>query len=263
MYIESLDKAAKAAQLKTSLLKSSWVKYLMASTLAGLYVGLGIILIFTLGAPLAKAGLPTLKLVMGASFGIALTLVIIAGAELFTGNNMIMVMGNIRKTVTLKDTALIWLVSYIGNLIGSIVLAFLFAKSGLANSPEMSDFTHKIVAMKMSAPIIQLFIRGILCNILVCLAVWMCFRVQEDTAKVFVIFWCLFAFISSGFEHSVANMTLLAIPLFNPHPVDIGWMGYIRNLLWVSLGNIVGGSVVIAGIYSFVSVGKTQSKIAG
>ena len=98
----------------------------------------------------------------------------------------------------------------------------------------------------MNSPIVELIARAALCNWLVCLALWMAARTTNDTAKAIVIFWCLFAFIASGFEHSVANMTLLSIALLGEHPDTVSLAGMGHNLLWVTLGNIIGGSVFMA-----------------
>jgi nitrite transporter NirC len=98
----------------------------------------------------------------------------------------------------------------------------------------------------MNAPAIELLARGMLCNWLVCLALWMSGRTQNDMAKAIVIFWCLFAFIASGFEHSVANMTLFSISMLGEHPETVSLSGVAYNLLWVTVGNIIGGSVFMA-----------------
>jgi nitrite transporter NirC len=108
----------------------------------------------------------------------------------------------------------------------------------------------------MNAPAVELLARGMLCNWLVCLALWMSGRTSNDAAKCIVIFWCLFAFIASGFEHSVANMTLFSIALLGEHPeaVSLSGMGY--NLLWVTIGNLLAGSVFMAGGYWLYSGGN-------
>jgi len=100
----------------------------------------------------------------------------------------------------------------------------------------------------------ELFFRGLLCNVLVCLAVWTAARTKEDLAKLVLIFWCLFGFIGAGFEHSVANMTLLGLGLFVPHdPALVSWAGFARNLLPVTIGNFVGGALFVAGAYWFAT----------
>jgi nitrite transporter NirC len=260
MYIETVNLFAQAAKAKVNFFKSSPLRYFLAALLAGAFVGFGIVLIFSIGAPFAAISSPAVKILMGVSFGIALTLVIIAGSELFTGLNMTMILGTMAKTTTIMDLIKIWVVSYIGNLLGSVGLAFLIAKAGLLNNPAFLKFITATASTKMHAPLSELFVKGILCNMLVCLAVWMSMRVKEDTAKMIAIFWCLFAFIACGYEHSIANMTLLSIPLMGPHdPMVISWGGFVRNLIPVSLGNIVGGGILIGAVYGFISLMPVKS----
>ncbi|WP_286905909.1 formate/nitrite transporter family protein [Clostridium sp. UBA1652] len=252
MFSEEINKVAQAAKAKSNLLKSGKVKYLVSSMLAGLYVGLGIMLIFSIGGILASAESPFTKIVMGLSFGVALSLVIMAGSELFTGNNFIMMIGSLKKTVTLLDTIKIWIFSFIGNLLGSIIGAYAFYAAGLARGP-VGQFILSASATKMALPIHELVFRGILCNILVCLAIWCSFKMKEETGKLIMIFWCLFAFITTGFEHSVANMTLLSIGLFIPHTAAVSLSGFIYNLSFVTLGNMIGGALVLAIPYYLIS----------
>ena len=255
MYSEEINKVSASAIKKSEFLKKSKMKYLTASALAGIYVGFGILLIFTIGGSLAAAQSPVTKIVMGASFGIALSLVIMAGSELFTGNNMVMTIGSLEKKVTWMDSANIWIYSFIGNFIGAVALAALFVGSGLAKG-STAAFILKVSEGKMAAPSLELFLRGILCNMLVCLALWCAIKLKEETAKLIMIFWCLFAFITTGFEHSIANMTLLSASLMIPHTTAISIGGLAHNLLWVTLGNFVGGAVFIGATYWFISKEK-------
>lgn len=252
MFSEEINKVAQAAKAKSNLLKSGKVKYLLSSMLAGLYVGLGIMLIFSIGGILASAESPFTKIVMGLSFGVALSLVIMAGSELFTGNNFIMMIGSLKKTVTLVDTIKIWIFSFVGNLLGSIIGAYAFYAAGLARGP-VGQFILSASATKMSLPIHELIVRGILCNLLVCLAIWCSFKMKEETGKLIMVFWCLFAFITTGFEHSVANMTLLSIGLFIPHTAAVSISGFIYNLSFVTLGNMIGGALVLAIPYYLIA----------
>ncbi|MHB8575930.1 MAG: formate/nitrite transporter family protein [Dehalococcoidia bacterium] len=249
MTEDSVVVAAGAAQKKLAYLKSNPLGYLILSGLAGVYIGFGIVLIFAIGAPLLAANSPAAKLAMGASFGIALALVIIAGAELFTGNNMIMTVGLLRRTVSPAGVGAVWLLSFAGNLLGAIGLAWLVAKSGVLGGAPHLAVIEKTVATKMTMPADQLFVRGILCNWLVCLAVWSAMRCTSESGKLIMIFWCLFAFIGAGFEHSVANMTLLAIGLFQTHGPAVTVGGFVHNMLPVTLGNIVGGALFVGGAY--------------
>ncbi len=253
MSMENLSKLSQAAKGKADKVNNSLIRYFILAMMAGIYVGFGIMLIFSLGAPFKAAGSPAVKLVMGTTFGLALTLVIFAGSELFTGNNMIMTIGSLKKTVTWKDTIKVWVVSYTGNLAGSLLLAFTLVQTGLITKEPLNSFILGATAGKMNAPTMELFFRGILCNMLVCLAIWMATKAKDDTAKLLLIFWCLLGFIGAGFEHSIANMTLLGIGLFIPHdPTLISWAGFMHNLIPVTIGNLIGGAVMIGGMYYFV-----------
>jgi nitrite transporter len=246
----TIDTFSNTATIKVDQLNNSKSKYLTMAILAGFFVGLGIILIFTIGGLLAPANFAGTKIVMGISFGIALSLVIMAGSDLFTGNTMTMTIGTLMKKTTWTETLRIWLYSYTGNFIGSILVAALFFYSGLAIGAT-GDFINGAASAKMNAPFMELLVRGILCNILVCLAVWCSVKLKDETAKLIMIFWCLFAFITSGFEHSVANMTLLSISLMIPHPETVTLAGMAANLIPVSIGNIIGGSIFIGAAYWF------------
>lgn len=255
MFMDVIEKISNAALSKSNLLKKSKGKYLVSSALAGVFVGLGVILIFTIGGVLNAANSPYTKIAMGISFGVALSLVVMAGSDLFTGNNMVMTIGSLEKKVSPGETIKVWIFCFLGNLIGSVLIAILYAYSGLATGP-VAEFIVKASTAKIAAPALELFIRGILCNILVCLAIWCSFRLKEETSKLIMIFWCLFVFITSGFEHSVANMSLLAIGLLIPHPASITISGYGYNLLMVTVGNMVGGIVFVALAYWYISKDK-------
>lgn len=255
LYSEEINKLSASAVKKESLFKKSKLKYIVSSALAGLYVGLAIVFIFTIGGMLNSVHSPATKIVMGASFGIALSLVLACGADLFTGNTLIMPIGVWEKKVGLKSLWNICFSSYIGNFIGSLLVSVLFVASGLAQGGT-AEYILKGAAAKMSPSFIQLFIRGIFCNILVCLSVWAFYKLKDETAKLIMIFWCLYAFITSGFEHSVANMTLLTIALMIPHNATISLGAWAHNLTAVTLGNIVGGSIFVGLAYWYISKEK-------
>lgn len=256
MHNETLEKLTNAAKNKAKLLNSSKLKYLVSSSFAGLYVGLGIILIFTVGGLMSAANSPMTKIMMGVSFAIALSLVVMTGSELFTGNNMVMTAGTLNKGTTSKDMLRVWGYSYVGNLIGSLLVAGLFVGTGLVNKGPVMEFFATTSIAKVSAPAIELFFRGILCNILVCVAIMCSFRTNDDTAKLIIIFMCLFAFITSGFEHSIANMTIFGIAIFSSTIQGATLTGAIYNLVVVTLGNMVGGALVM-GLGAYI-LGKNN-----
>lgn len=250
MHNETLEKLTVAAKNKVNLLNSSRLKYIVSSAFAGLYVGIGILLIFTIGGLLTSANSPMTKIMMGVSFAIALSLVVMTGSELFTGNNMVMTAGTLNKGTRTKDLLRVWGYSFVGNLLGSLLVAGLFVGTGLVNKGAVMEFFATTSLAKASLPFMDLFFRGVLCNILVCVAVMCSFRTNDDTAKLIIIFMCLFAFITSGFEHSVANMTIFGVALFSSAIKGATLMGAIYNLFIVTLGNIAGGALVMgAGAY--------------
>lgn len=253
MFEQAIQAASLAAEKKVEALERSLPRYVMLAMLAGAYVGLGIALIFAIGAPLSAASSPFTKVVMGASFGIALSLVVLGGAELFTGNAMLLPLGKFAGRTSWASLLNLWGWSYVGNLVGAVALAALLAASGSFAGDPQRTFIENTAQAKMNLPFFAAFTRGILANWLVCLAVWCSFRTTSDVAKLVMVFWCLFAFIGAGFEHSIANMTLLALALFQPHAETLTWMGYIGNLVPVTLGNIVGGAIFVAGAYWFAS----------
>ena len=261
MYSDTIDYFAKVAATKVEALKRNQLGFFIGAMMAGAYIGLGIILIFIVGSTADHA---YQKLVMGASFGVALTLVVFAGAELFTGHTMYMPLGWLRRTVSGVNLAKIWFVVWTGNLAGSVVLAALFVLGGAAGMvSDSSSFLNQVASAKMNAPALELLARATLCNWLVCLALWMAGRTTNDAAKCIVIFWCLYAFIASGFEHSVANMTLFSIYLLGKHPATVNLLGMARNLFWVTLGNLLSGSLFMAlgyWQYSGERVPKDESK---
>ena len=252
MFNEEFNKVAGAAKAKSDLLKNNKLGYFVSSMLAGIFVGMAIMLIFTIGGLLTAAESPATKIVMGISFGGALSLVVFAGSELFTGNNFVMAVGSLNKSLSWVDTIKVWIVSFIGNLVGSILAGYMFYLTGLAKGP-VGEFIANTAATKMSLPAQELFFRGLFCNILVCLAVWCTFRCKDDISKLIMIFWCLFIFITAGFEHSVANMTLLTIGLLSPGTAAVSITGYAYNIGVVTLGNMIGGIFFVAVPYYLIS----------
>jgi nitrite transporter NirC len=253
MYRQDVTKIAELSKSKAACLDRTPGGYLILSALAGVYLAFGITLIFSVGAPFSAEGAAGVKLVMGASFGIALSLVVFAGSELFTGNNMVCAIGALDGAISWSTLGRLWLFSLAGNLVGSVALAWLVVESGVLSHAPQSDLLMKVAATKMTLSGGELLARGILCNWLVCLAVWTAGRTTSDSAKLVLIFWCLLAFVGSGFEHSIANQSLLSMALFLPHPGSVTWVGFAWNQGWVILGNIIGGSVFVGGLYWFAS----------
>ena len=258
MFTETINKCAATAERVVKLDRENPFGYWVASMMAGAYVGLGIILIFTLGNLVDPALRP---LVMGATFGIALTLVINAGAELYTGHTMFLTFGVKAGRISSASAMRAGLQSWGGNLLGSILVAWLFWQTGGGKLlPDGASLLHSAALAKTQLPVVALIAKGILCNWLVCLAIWMCQRV-EGSAKFIAIWWCLLAFIASGYEHSIANMTLFALSWFGAHSPDFTLSGIGYNLLWVTLGNTLSG-VLFMGLGYWYATPADQRPVA-
>ena len=255
LYTETVDAVAAVSLKKATAMKHCLMGFLTLSVLAGFYFGFGVILAFICAAPVAAINQGIGNIVAGATFGIALSLVIIGGAELFTGYNLLIFQGTLRGTVTLGDSMLGWFWTYLGNLGGSMIFALMIIASGIFAPDPWKSYILKVATYKSNGPWWELFFRGIFCNWLVCLAMWSAFRCTSDSGKLIMIWWCLFAFITTGMEHCVANMTILTIANLLPHdPAAISWgkmFGW--NLVPVTLGNIVGGTFFVTFLYWFAT----------
>jgi len=247
MYKDEFSIAANTAKAKAEFFKKNPGGYITASLLAGVFIGIGIFLSFTIGSLLIEQ--PYARILMGASFAVALSLVVIAGAELFTGSNLIMSAGMFSKTINLGETLKLWIVCYIGNWIGAIIISSVFFGTGLV-SGALSDFINAASAEKTNLAFFPLFFRAALCNTLVCLAIWSSIRCKSESGRLIIIFWCMFAFVTTGFEHCIANMSLLTISLMNGG-IDAG--AYFYNILTATLGNMTGGILFVALPYYFIS----------
>jgi formate/nitrite transporter len=210
--------------------------------LAGLYISIGGHLFLVA----IEQGMS--KIVGGAVFSVGLFLVVIAGAELFTGN-IIMIVGSISGLYTIIKLFKNWIIVYIGNFIGSILFALLIYKSGLFgtfdNLNNLGLLAIKVADYKLSIPFIECFIRGFFCNILVVLAIIMSFIAKDLISKIFCCILPIMAFVACGFEHCVANMFLIPVGLLAKGESLLVFHKMFINILPVTLGNILGGIFIL------------------
>lgn len=251
---DALAEAGAAAAAKAEAAGRSPSRYFACSALAGAYVGVAVVVLLSVAGPLAAAGSPATRLVAGAVFGVALTLVVFAGAELFTGNAMFMVQGLWARSVGAGGLAGVWAISFAGNVAGSVAFAAAVRAAGVLAaggkpSPAATLLAGTVQA-KIGASGTQLFWRAVLCNMLVCLGLWMATRTRSDAAKLVVLSWALLSFVVSGFEHSVANMTSFSLAVFQG---DAGWGDLARNLAWTVPGNVLGGGLLVGVAYAWTS----------
>jgi formate/nitrite transporter len=242
---------------------SPWLTVFVLGILAGAYIGFGGLLSTTVTFDVAaRWGIGFSKILGGAAFSVGLMLVVIAGAELFTGNNL-MVSSVMMKEITFSTMLKRWGVVFLANFIGSMIIAFVFYFSGLWKTGDgaLGVAAVKIAYNKTALSFSEALWRGIGCNWLVCLAVWMALAARQIIGKIFAIFFPIMAFVAIGFEHSVANMYFIPTGILlmsragfsNIPGVDpniLGWINFFwRNLLPVTIGNIIGGAVFVGMSY--------------
>lgn len=213
------------------------------------------------------------KILSGTIFTVGLIMVVLGGAELFTGNTT-MIAAVIDKRITVSSMLKNWVIVYICNFIGGVLIAFMVYYSGVLNSGEgmLGAMTVKIAAGKVNMSFGSAFVSGILCNWLVCMAVWLSTGAQTTVGKILSIFFPIWLFVTAGFEHSVANMYFIPAGIFAKSNqmftslsemgfdalANLNWSGMFElNLLPVTLGNIVGGAVCVAiGYYTALADNK-------
>lgn len=233
----------------------------MLGVLAGAFIGLGA-LFFTLVASDATLGFAATRVLGGFVFSLGLILVSVGGAELFTGNNL-MVMAWADGRITAAELLRNWIIVYVANAAGAVGLAVAvyLANHGAMNGGAVAAAYVKIAAAKSALPFGEAFFKGVLCNLLVCLAVWMAMAGHTVVDKILAIVFPIAAFVAAGFEHSVANMyfiplgLLLADGVTLPATVNLSHLnlaGFAQNLFAVTLGNIAGGAGLVALVYYFV-----------
>ena len=253
MSEQPMELAINTALKKKEYLSQSKGKYLLRAALAGVYIGFGLMVSYRLGEYFFDAHSAATPIASSIFFGLALVLILYGGGELFTSNTMMMTISSLKKATTWKDTIENWIACYSGNLLGALFFAILVMLSGIFLAPEKTQYMMETVSMKMNTPAYQLFFRAILCNWLVCLAVWVPLSIKGDGAKIGVIMLLVFAFVVSGFEHSVANMVLFSIALLVPHPETVSIAGSLYNLVPVTLGNIIGGGFFVGTLYVYLN----------
>ncbi len=250
MFRDEFTGVCNAAKGKLNLLNHNPAGYIIASIVAGFFIAFGGFVMLTVGGNLGTTGAG--KLLMAASFAAALSLVVMAGAELFTGNNFVMASAAFAGEVKWGEAIKLWVICYIGNLVGSLLAAVLFHLTGLA-SGAVGEVIATVAAAKMGGTALNLFIKAIFCNILVCLAVWCAAKMKTESGKLIMIFWCIYVFVVCGFEHSIANMTIMASGLLDPNGVaGLSVGGYIFNLVIVTIGNMIGGILFVAWPYFMI-----------
>jgi formate/nitrite transporter len=239
--------AARVADVGVAKARLPLLTLTLLGVLAGAFIGLGA-LMFTLVASDATLGFAAQRLLGGLAFCLGLLLVVVAGAELFTGNNLL-AMAWAAGRIGTADVLRNWVVACVANFVGAAGLAVLVWASGHAqmNGGAVARTAIAIATTKVQLPLGELFFRGVLCNLLVCMAVWMTLAGRSVADKAVAIVFPITAFVAAGFEHSVANMYFLPLAMLLGAPLGVADL--LHNLGPVIAGNIIGGSVGVALVY--------------
>lgn len=269
------EMAIQAEQVGVAKANMSVIKTLVLAILAGAFIAFGAIFSTTVTAG-SNMSFGVTKLIGGIAFSLGLVLVIVGGAELFTGNSLI-VMAWANKKISTIQVLRNWILVYIGNMIGAafMVVLMLFSHQYSFGSGSVGINMLNIAKSKCELGFTQAIALGILCNILVCLAVWLCYSARSSSVKILSIVFPISAFVAAGFEHSIANMYFIPmgilllkygntdfLRLISDSGQDyssISWSNfYVFNLLPVTIGNIIGGAGLVGLVYWFVYLKKRK-----
>lgn len=241
MNYEDVQKLANAAKTKSNLLKDHFGKYFIRAVMAGFFIVCAMIFSNVVGSVFSKTFPEWGKLLGAFVFSIAVLLIVMVGGELFTGNNLVMAFGAYDGKVTWGEVGKVWIVSYIGNFVGCLVLSLIFVWAGASGT---QDYFAGFINNKLSIPVGQMFFRAVLCNFFVCLGVLCGIKLKEEAAKIAMIIICIAAFVVSGFEHCIANMSIFTVAYCVVPGLSMG--AILKSMLIVTLGNMVGGAVLLA-----------------
>jgi nitrite transporter NirC len=254
-----VEKAADTGALKISLLETSPSRYMLRSFGAGMFLSIVVFVFWVLMHNLQDISLG--KVIASSFFGVGLTGIVFTNAELFTSNNMYLTVSSAEGRTSWRQTTLLWIACYFGNFAGAVFIALLlFGAGSLGDLPaNHALFTGAWHKAHLSGQVI--FIKGILANWIVCLAVRIALRCKEEVAKIMVLVLVIFIFVYLGFEHSIANMGTFSMAMFGGGALTLGdaW----HNLLYSTLGNVVGGVLLVGLPFVYINPVEREEQIAG
>lgn len=244
-----VEKSAASGLRKISLLERDPGRYILRAILAGMYLSIVVMVYWSLGNNLG--GTPWGKVIASAFFGVGLSVIVFTHAELFTSNNMYLAVSSAEGKTTWMQTVKLWTVCYFGNLLGALLVTAMLAGAGVLAELPANHALYLGAEHKVHQAAHVIFFKGVLANWVVCLAVWVALQVKEDVTKLLSMIAVVFVFLYLGFEHSIANMGTFSMALAGHGTITLGEALY--NLVFSTLGNIVGGAVFIGLTYRYLS----------
>ena len=256
------EMAIKAEQLGVKKANLDALSMLALAVLAGAFISMGAVFSTTVMAD-ASLGWGWKRLLGGVVFSVGLIMIVVGGAELFTGNTLI-VMAWANKKVTSVKLLRNWGLVYVGNFVGAFATAALVFWAGFPgfNDGELGRYAQSVASAKCSADFFELFVRGILGNAMVCVAVWLSFSARSTLDRMLVVVPPIAMFVAAGFEHCVANMYYIPAGLLVGTTESLNYAGFGKNLAAVTLGNIVGGAGMVGVMYWFIFLRRRKKEEA-
>lgn len=241
MNYEDVQKLSNAAEGKAKLLENNFVKYFFRAIMAGFFIDVAMVYSNVVGNVFSSTMPEWGKFLSALVFSIAVLLISMVGGELFTGNNLVMAFGAYDKRVSWGKVGKVWGISYVGNFVGCLVFALIFVGAGASGT---KDYFAGFINNKLTIPMGEMFLRAVLCNFFVCLGVLCGIKLKSEAAKFLMIVMCISGFVVSGFEHCIANMGIFTVSVCLVPGVSVAAM--LKSMVIVTLGNIVGGAVLLA-----------------
>ncbi|MFK3987500.1 MULTISPECIES: formate/nitrite transporter family protein [Exiguobacterium] len=259
MEKQAVEYMEEAAYKKATLLRHSFGHYALRSIVAGFLIGIGVVFAFSVGNMFIDV--PGTMLFAGMSFSVALVFIVWTGGELFTSNTMYLYTGAKRGRVDWRDLTAVWGISWLGNLVGALILVGLVIGAHSMGDVSADHLLSVVAAKKMGGDVLAIFLKGILCNILVCIAIFMPLKTKNDVAKIMLTMLPVVVFFAAGFEHSIANMGIFGLALYYAPSEAINLGLALNNLVFATLGNIVGGALFVAGTYVHLNAKPAEKNI--
>lgn len=231
------------AMTKYHMSKDDPFRFFIRSVVAGMYLGIATIISYTLAVVLNNVSNEAAKIAFAGAFGIGLVIIVLLGSELFTGNCLTTMFPVFHKELKFSQILPMWGICYMGNYIGITFMMFLFIQSG-GYQEALKAYLMTVITGKLHFNAMQLFIKGMLCNFIVCVAVYAGIKIKSESAKIIVMIIVVMSFVLPGFEHSIANMGTFSMGFFALGN-SLSWNGIILHMLLATLGNIVGGSFLL------------------
>lgn len=238
-----IENITKAGFTKIEMAKAQPFRFFMRSCMAGGYLAIAAILSYSLGALFQHDAALSKTLVAG-SFGIGLALIVFLGGELFTGNCFTTIIPVYTKRKNMTELIPAWIICYLGNCIGSALICCLFTASGALRAP-MTSYLSSTISVKLTYDIMELLMKGILCNFIVCAGAYAGMKIQDSTTKLIFMVIIVMSFVLPGFEHCIANVGTFTMG-FTLLGSSMNWAALPMHMLISTIGNIIGGSILFA-----------------